>query len=114
MEWLTVGVLVLFLTGLWFGATRTILRILLYHRMGWQYPKLIWRDLIGQGGLALSFLLITAGRLLIAMGHVPPDFLNQQWWWIVLSSAPAIVAVWTYAYYEVFELDRFDVEGRER
>ena len=106
----TFALFLLFATGLWFGAMRTLFRIYRYRRMGWKYPELIWRDITVQGGFAVTVALLTIARLLVALG-VSQAFRGQLWW-IVLTMVPALIAVWVYAYYEVFRLDK--INGEEK
>jgi len=106
-------VLVVFTALLSLGTIRTLARLVEYANARRPIPVLLWRDVVGQAGLALPFLLIAISRAL-GLGPV----LAKMDWWILLTSVPAIISVATYAYYEYFVIDKYakDVAsaGRDR
>ena len=93
-ELLDLALLVLFVGGLLVGFGSTLYRMISLRRGGKPQPHLIVRDLVLVGGLSLSFLLVAVRRLV----DLP---VVDEWWWSLLTAAPAIGAVWVYAYYEV-------------
>lgn len=93
--------LVLFVAPLFVGAATTVARVLLYRRERRPRPVLLTRDVIVIGGLALSFTLIAFVRVL---GLVP--VVRESVVWAIATSTPAVVAAFTYAWYELFVIER--------
>lgn len=85
--------LALFAFGLIFGTASTGLRMLSLRRRGLTQPRLIWRDILVVGLLALDFLIIAAHRV----AGLP--FADHEWF-AVLTSSLAVGAVAVYGYYE--------------
>lgn len=85
--------LLLFSAGLLLGAGSVAFRMWRLHRAGIELPRLIWRDVVLAGGLGGAFVAIGLHRL----AGLP--FANEVWWAVLIAGA-AVVAVWTFVYYE--------------
>lgn len=94
----------LFLGGFAIGALTTLGRVLYYFLHRIQRPRLLTRDVIVWGGLALSFAQIAIVRFL------PPEVRTQltqgNLGWALSTTLPAVVAVLTYVYFELFVIER--------
>lgn len=86
--------LMLFVAGVLLGFGSTAFRLVRLHRAGIPLPRLIWRDVMVFGGLALTFVAIGIHRV---MGFPFADEL----WWALGTSSVAVIAVWIYVYYEL-------------
>lgn len=95
---------IVFLGGFAIGALTTLARVLYYFLHHIQRPRLLTRDVIVWGGLALSFAQITAVRFL------PPDLRVQLTQgnvvWALATTIPAVVSVCTYVYFEMWVIER--------
>lgn len=89
-----------FILGLLLTVTRLTVRLAHYSVSKHAWPKLAKRDIIAFGGLLLPFLLIFAVRVL----DLAPALAGQLWWRLV-TGIPALIAVWTLAYYELFIIE---------
>jgi hypothetical protein len=98
--WMVLAALV---AGLLLGVGRTVRRMLDYQQRNIKLPELIWRDLYVIGGLATTALMMLVARILIK--HGVPEF-RSEGWWLLVASAPSLFAVWVYAYYEFFRIER--------
>jgi hypothetical protein len=107
-ELLNLLVLVAFVGGLLLGVVSTGLRIIEHIAHHHPLPILLPRDLIVVGGLALSFLAVAVVSLLNAMHVIDGQALGRQAWWVLLRATPAIVAVWTFDYFELRVIGRKD------
>lgn len=104
----TVGGTV-FLGGFVIGALTTLARVVYYFLHRVQRPRLLNRDIVVWGGLALSFAQIAAVRFL------PLDVRTQltagNVGWALSTTLPAVIAVVTYCYYELWVIERTKDEG---
>lgn len=95
---------IVFLGGFAIGAMTTLARVLYYFLHRIQRPRLLTRDVIVWGGLALSFAQIAIVRFL------PPDIRNgltaANVGWALSTTLPAVLAVCTYVYYELWVIER--------
>ena len=92
-----------FLGGLFLGAATTFARVLFYRAQGRERPELLTRDILTYGGLAISFGIISAVRLL------PLDqrqALSGNVLWAVATSIPAALGVLVYCWFEIFVIER--------
>lgn len=99
---LNVIVLLAFVVPLLLGAIRTALRVVARLHAGARQPRLLPRDVITIGGIALSFVLLLGAATLNALGWIDGSALAREAWWIVVRALPAIVGAWTYVYFEFF------------
>ena len=94
-EAISLLALVLFVLGLLLVAGSIIYRLIHFVRAGIPRPRLIWRDGLVFGGLAVTFVAVgvhtTAGR--------PFD---DEIWWRAGTGLLAVASVWTMAYFEFF------------
>jgi hypothetical protein len=90
----------LFLGGLFLGALTTIARVVYYRIHRTARPRLLTRDLIVYGGLALSFGLITLVRFLPVETRQQVTTGNVLW--AIATTVPAVLAVLYYCYIEIF------------
>lgn len=93
--------LVAFVVPLFVGAATTIARVVFYARHGEKRPRLLTRDAFVIGGLAVTFLLISVARV-AGLGPVVRESVP----WAIATSIPAVVGAITYAYYELFVIER--------
>lgn len=82
-----------------FGALLTWGRIAVYRASGYPRPRLLTRDAIVIGGLAIPFVLASIAR---AVGYMP----NGELLWVLATGLPALFGIATYVYYELFVIDR--------
>jgi hypothetical protein len=99
---------VLFLGGFVIGALTTLARVLYYRIHNIRRPRLLTRDVVVWGGLAVSFALISAVRFLPA--EVRMQFTAGNVGWALATSIPAVAAVLTYVYFELWVIERTQVE----
>lgn len=90
-----------FVTGLTVAVTRLTLRLYHYWRDGQPWPLLALRDIIAFGGLLLPFLMILTVR---AFGWA--EVVAGEISWKIMTGVPALIAVWTLAYFEVKVIER--------
>jgi hypothetical protein len=93
-----------FLLALFAGFARTLARVVYYLRNRNQRPRLLNRDVVVIGGLAISFGLITLIRFLPVETRVSLTSGNIAW--ALLTTVPAVVAVLVYAWYEYAIIER--------
>lgn len=93
--------LALFTVGVLLGFGSTAFRLVRLHLAGIPLPRLIWRDVVVFGGLALTFVAIGVHRVL----DMP---FAGELWWSLASASVAVIAVWVYVWYE------FAVVGHRR
>jgi len=97
VDTLALVVFVVFI-GMLLTATLSIaIRVGRWHVRGIAAPVLLIRDLLTIGGLAISFLMITAARAM----ELPPEY-TRTVPWILLTSGPAIVGLGVFLYFEFF------------
>lgn len=101
MQSLNAAILILFTILIVVGGLRTLVRYFEYRHAGRKVPILLVRDMITRNGLGLSFLMVLFAR-------TSGLELNTQLWWVLLSSAPAMLAAAIYAYFEFFIIDKVD------
>lgn len=94
----------LFLLGLFVGTVTTLARVVFYRIHGKRRPRLLTRDLVVFGGLALSFGLITVVRFLPIPTRAAMTSGNVIW--ALVSTVPAVMAVAFYCYVELFVIGR--------
>lgn len=94
-ELVTLLSLVAFVAGLLVVVGSITLRLVRLHRAGIHLPRLIWRDVLVFGGLALTFVAIGFHT---ALGR-PWD---NEVWWRLATGLLAGASVWLMAYYELF------------
>ena len=87
--------LVLFVVGLLLAAGSITFRLVHFVRRGIPRPRLIWRDGLVFGGLAVTFVAVGIHS---AVGR-PFD---EELWWRVGTGLLAVASVWTRAYFELF------------
>lgn len=75
-------------------------RVAYYRAHGFKRPRLLTRDAIWHGGVALSFGLILGARAIDAQG------LRNSLLWALGTDIPAIIAVSTFLYFELFVIER--------
>jgi hypothetical protein len=100
-EFLSVGIAFLFVAGVLAGAMTTLGRVAAYRRQGVTLPKLLVRDAIVFTGFSVTIALILMVR---ALGAGP--LVVGQVWWLLATSIPCLVSVFTYLYVEVFVIDQ--------
>ena len=106
--WVTVvnfGAFGAFCVLLLVGATSTLSRVAYYRMNGYRRPRLLGRDAILVGGFSLSFGLLLGASIARALGY-DTSTLASDIRWILITRIPAIVAVATYAYFELFVIER--------
>lgn len=87
------------------GAGSTLSRVAYYRAKKFRRPRLLVRDALFVGGLAMSFGLILLARGLRSAGFDTSGLANSLAW-NVLTCIPALVAVGVYVYFEVFVIER--------
>lgn len=92
--------ILLFVAGL-----STIARVAFYRVNRYKQPVLLKRDALLIGGFSISFGLILFARFAREAGF-DISGLATSIWWALATDVPAIVAVATYFYYEVFVIER--------
>jgi hypothetical protein len=99
---------IVFLVGFAIGALTTLARVVYYsiHRI--RRPRLLTRDVVVWGGLALSFAQIASVRFLPS--DVRTLFTTGNVVWALTTTIPAVVAVVTYCYFELWVIERTKVE----
>ena len=99
----------IFIGGLVFAVVLTGARVVYYARNDQPRPRLLTRDIIVKGGMALSFLPIALVRFL------PPEARSQLTTgnvaWALVTAVPAALAILVYLYFEIWVIER---AGRER
>ncbi len=93
-----------FLAGFVIGAMTTLARVLYYFLHKIQRPRLLTRDVVVWGGLALSFAQIAVIRFLPSEVRVQLTANNVGW--ALATTLPAVIAVCTYVYYELWVIER--------
>lgn len=93
-----------FLIGLFVGAVSTLARVVYYRIHGTRRPRLLTRDVLVYGGLALSFGLIAGVRLLPLDVRLALTTGNVGW--ALATSVPAVIAVIVYCYFELAVIER--------
>lgn len=99
-QWYSVaasGVFLLFVIEIVAIVASQLYRIGRWVRSGRQGPLLLYRDVIGFGGLAGTITLIAFARVT----NLPPDYLHTVPW-LLFSSAPALVGLTVFNYFEFF------------
>lgn len=97
---LNVGTFILFILALLLGAGRTAIRIIDRWRAGARLPRLLPRDLLVIGGLALSFLALGGASALNALGWIDGPALGREWWWVLIRNGCAVTGACVYVYFE--------------
>lgn len=82
------------------GAMSVGARVAFYRAKGFPRPRLLNRDAVFMLGFALSFGLVLSARVV----DIPN--LRDNLWWALLTDIPAIIAVATFVYFEVFVIER--------
>lgn len=77
-------------------------RILRYRKMEVHLPVLLWRDAALMFGLAVPF----TGILFVRFSGFAPAVSNQ-WWWVIPTSALAVIGVAVFTYFEMFVIERY-------
>lgn len=90
-----------FVAGLAITVGRLAVRLYHYRRNGQKWPVLALRDIIAFGLLLLSFLLILTVRAFDLVELVSNSVL-----WRLMTGIPALLAVWTLAYYELAVIEK--------
>lgn len=99
---------VIFLGGLVLAVLLTGGRMVYYRTHGRKQPRLLRRDLIVKGSMAVTILLIIGGRIVGLSEEV-----RTSVEWALITDIPAIVSILTYLYYEIFVIERGrDSNGR--
>lgn len=101
---ISAAAFVMFTGAVIVGFLTTLDRVLYYAKHRVPRPRLLTRDVIVIGGLALSFGQIIAARFLLS----PEEraVLGENVLWALSTSIPAVVSAITYAYYELFIVER--------
>lgn len=99
---LNLLVVAAFVLPLVIGTVRTTMRIIARRLAGARQPRLLPRDAIVIGGIALSFLMLIGASTLSALELIDGGDLAREPWWIVLRAIPAVTGAWTYVYFELF------------
>lgn len=60
-------------------------------------PVLLYRDLITFGGLSITFFSVATARAM----NLPPEY-TRTVHWLIFTSAPALVGMGTFLYFEWF------------
>lgn len=94
----------IFLIALFAGFARTVARVIYYLQHKALRPRLLNRDFLVIGGLALSFGLITVVRFLPLEARLALTTGNVLW--ALMTTVPACIAVLTYAWYEYRVIER--------
>lgn len=103
-----------FVIALVIGAGATLARFIRYHVQGWPRPKLLTRDVLVIGGLAIAAGALLTVRMMRAIG-VDITSLSTNLLWVALTTIPPVGAFVVYAYFEVFVIERGrDEPYRER
>lgn len=105
---LALAVFVAFLGMLVTATLSVAVRVGRWHLRGITPPVLLIRDLLTIGGLAFSFLVITAARVM----ELPPQYTHTIPW-IVVTSGPALTGLAVFLYFEFFVIGH-DVPMRKR
>lgn len=103
---LNVALFGTFLVGLLLGVVRTGMRLVARLRAHRRLPRLLPRDMVVIGGLALSFLLLAGASALNGLHWINGPALMEQSWWVLLRGAGAVVGAWTYVYFEFFVIGK--------
>lgn len=98
-------VLVVFVVAVVIGAIRTYVRAISYTSKGLPIELILKRDLMFMTGVTIPIVLIFYAR---ASGQ--SDRLMFEWWYNFATSIPFLFAFLVYAYYEMFVIDRREVE----
>lgn len=88
------------------GALTTAARIAYYLAHERERPVLLYRDAVVMIGFATTFGLLLIGRVLVRSGAISAESLRDNVIWAVLTTAPAVIAVATYVYFELFVIER--------
>lgn len=104
---------VLFWLFLFVAAGTTLARVAYYRVMGYRRPRLLTRDAVLVGGFALSFGLILFVRTARAFG-VDVGPLGGSLVWSLVTATPAVVALGTYLYFELFVIEKGGDRVRDR
>lgn len=94
----------MFLLALFAGFIRTLARVVYYFRNQAERPRLLNRDVLVIGGLSISFGLITIVRFLPMDVRIALTTGNVAW--ALVTTVPAIVAVFVYAYFEYVVIEQ--------
>ena len=90
---------------LFVGAISVVARVVYYRSHGYRQPRLLTRDAVMLVGFSLSFGAVLFARVATNQG-VDPSIFRESVAWGLLTALPAIVAVATFAYYELFVIER--------
>lgn len=96
---------IVFLVALVISLFETIRRVILYRIQGYPRPRLLTRDVIVIGGFAWTASLLLIARAFGALG-ADISGLSSNILWVSATGIPATVAVVTYAYFEIFVIER--------
>lgn len=99
--------LLAFLFFLIVAAVTTIARVAMYRVMGFRRPRLLKRDAILVTGFAITFGAIMVARVVNATG------LRNNVAWALATTVPALIAIGTYVYYELFVIERSPSASRD-
>ena len=91
--------------GLVIGAMSVTARLIYYRTHGYRQPRLLTRDAVMLIGFSLSFGFVLFARVAVANGADPAWF-RESVLWGLLTALPAIIAVATFAYFELFVIER--------
>lgn len=98
---------------LFIGAGSTLARVAYYRQYGYKRPRLLNRDALMIGGFATSFGIILGVRVGRSVGF-DTSGLASSVVWTLITSGPAIAAVATYVYFELFVIERGTDAERDR
>lgn len=101
-----VGLLA-FLAFLIVAAVTTMARVAMYRVMGFRRPRLLKRDAIFVTGFAITFGAIMVARVANATG------LRNNVAWALATTIPALIAIGTYVYFELFVIERSPDASRD-
>ena len=95
------------------GAMSVTARVAYYRTHGYRQPRLLTRDAIMLVGFSLSFGFVLFARVAVANG-ADTSWFRESVVWGLLTAGPAIVAVATFAYFELFVIERGAPERERR
>jgi hypothetical protein len=89
-----------------------LIRVWRYRHEGIQIPALLWRDLISKSGLAEPLVFVFGARIVNAINAVPATSpLTTYVPWLIVTTVPALMGMWTFLWYEVFVIDRWQADA---
>lgn len=92
------------IAGFLLAVTTTGARVLFYLRHGKPRPRLLNRDIVTKGGMAVTIVLITVIRFYPPNVRVALTAGNIGW--ALITTGAAVIAIWAYNYYELFVIKR--------